>query len=459
MTKPYLNEIGTTGLNRWGNDVYEEFLPNLRYPQAAKIYQEMSSNDPTLGAILYMAEELIRKVDWAVKPASDKPIDQEAALFLEQCMDDMSITWADTITEILSMLVYGWSFHEIVYKVRKGPKETNPRYRSKYTDGRVGWRKFAPRSQHTLFGWVFDDKDGGIIAMRQQSPPDYRLLDIPLSKGLLFRTKVSRDNPEGRSLLRNAYRPWYFKKRIEEIEGVGIERDLAGLPILIPPENVDIWDPQNEYASQVRTVAENLVRNVRRDRTEGVVIPNGWDFKLLSTGGSRQFDTNAIINRYDQRMAITMLADLVMLGADKVGSFALADVKKSLLGASLEAQVTSIADVINKYAVAKLFDYNYFPGITDVPKIVAGDVETPDIKEIAFLLRAAALDPAKDFELMNYLRRLASVPLIDEETFKAVYGTAENRVEGSNDPELTEQQRTDNIESYLESSDELYAGK
>ena len=38
------------------------------------------------------------------------------------------------------------------------------------------------------------------------------------------------DNPEGRSILRNAYFSWYFEKKIAEIEGIGIARDLAGLP-------------------------------------------------------------------------------------------------------------------------------------------------------------------------------------------------------------------------------------
>ena len=52
-----------------------------------------------------------------------------------------------------------------------------------------------------------------------------------MEKCLLFRTQTHKNNPEGRSILRNAYRSWYFKKRIEEIEGVGIERDLAGIPI------------------------------------------------------------------------------------------------------------------------------------------------------------------------------------------------------------------------------------
>jgi hypothetical protein len=36
-------------------------------------------------------------------------------------------------------------------------------------------------------------------------------------------------------MLRTAYRPWFMKKRLEEFESIGIERDLAGLPIMWLP--------------------------------------------------------------------------------------------------------------------------------------------------------------------------------------------------------------------------------
>jgi len=420
-TEIMFTELGVSGLNRWSSDVYEELLTQLRYPNAAKIFKEMSDNDPTIGAILYMSEQLIKKAGWTVKAASDKRADQKAATFLQECMDDMRMSWDNTISEILSMFTYGFSFHEVVFKLRQGPDAKNPRHRSKYSDGRVGWAGFPVRAQSTLSGWIFDEH-GYVEGVKQWAPPHYKTTEIPLSKGLLFRTKVSRDNPEGRSLLRNAYRPWYFKKRIEEIEGIGIERDLAGLPLLIPPPETTIWDPTNVEAARLKAIAENLVRNVRRDRTEGVVLPNGWEFKLLSTGGSRQFDTNAIINRYNHQIAITMLSDIVMMGGDKVGSFALGEVKKGLLAASLEAQIQNIADVFNKFAVPKLFKFNYFSGITDLPVIVPGQVETPDIKELAFLLRAVGMDVKKDLPLMNMIRDLISLETIDDETLKEWYG-------------------------------------
>lgn len=419
-----LLEYGSSGLNRWGTDVYEEFLPQLLWPYAAKIYKEMSDNDPTIGSVMYMVKQLIRKCDWSVVAASDSAEDQAAATFLEQCMDDMSISWADTISEILSYMIYGWSFHEIVYKFRRGPMQKDGSMRSKFSDGRVGWRKMPVRSQRTLYGWIFDPKDNGVVAMEQQAAPDYRLRAIPLSKGLLFRTEICRDNPEGRSLLRNAYRPWYFKKRIEEIEGIGIERDLAGLPILQPPEGTDIWDVDNEQAVKMRTQAETIVRNVRRDKSEGIVIPYGWEFKLCSTGGTRQFDTNAIINRYDQRIAITMLADIVMMGGDKVGSFALADVKKSLLAGSLDAQTQNIADIFNNYAVPKLFSYNTFK-ITEFPKIQCSQVEMPSLEILGKYFKACGMQLDDDIELTNFMRKIAQMPEMSEQTFKEIQAKRE----------------------------------
>ncbi|RJQ04432.1 MAG: hypothetical protein C4551_10790 [Bacillota bacterium] len=323
-----LSEIGLSGLSRMGGTVYEEFLPQLQGPKAIKVYREMSTNDPVVGAILFAVDMLLRQVSWRVEPASPETPDQEAAEFLQSCLGDMSATWEDTVSEILSMLVYGFSYHEIVYKRRLGDQR-DPTKRSRYTDGRIGWRKLAGRSQDTLYQWEFDEH-GGIQAMVQQAPPDYSLRRIPIEKGLLFRTRAHKGSPEGYSVLRNAYRPWWMKKRIEEIEAIGIERDLAGLPIAwVPPE---LLGP-NATAEQKATLdaIKKIVRNVRRDEQEGIVFPlayrdgeKAFDFGLLSTGGRRQFDTDSVIARYDQRIAMTVLCDFILLGHEKVGSFALA---------------------------------------------------------------------------------------------------------------------------------------
>lgn len=403
-------ELGNTGLNRYGQSVYEEFLPALKWPKAAKVYEEMSANDPTIGAILFAAEQLIRRVTWRVEPGGTTLQDIEAANFVEECRNDMEESWIDLITEILSFLVHGWSWHEIVYKRRLGENRDFSK-QSKYNDGRIGWARMPIRAQTTLDGWIFNDS-GRVIGMGQVSPPNFTHVVIPRAKSLLFRTKSHKGNPEGKSMLRNAYRPWFFKKRIEEIEGIGIERDLAGLPMVTPPEGLDIWNVGDPEMVAMLSQATKLVQNIRRDQNEGVVLPHGWDLKLLSTGSRRQFDTNAILNRYDQRIAITVLADMVLLGADKVGSFALAEVKKSLFAGALEAWTDAIAAVFNREAIPSLMKLNGFDGLTDYPKIAHGEIESPSLKELGDYIKVLSGVGINliDDRVESYLREVASLP-------------------------------------------------
>lgn len=425
-------QIGIVGLRQSAGYVYEDFLPELRWPNAGRVYQQMADNDPVVGAILYLAEMLIRGAEWHVQPASASKEDQDAANFLESCMNDMEVSWANTITEVLSMLTYGWSFHEILYKVRRGPHESNPKFHSRYTDGKFGWRGFPIRSQASWEKWVFDE-NGELVAFQQRPEPTYALYTIPLSKGLLFRTRVSRGNPEGRSLLRNAYRPYYFKQRFEEIEGIGIERDLAGLPVLKTPEDLDLWDDDDPDMVKLRNQAETLVSSIRRDSQEGIILPAGWELSLLSSSSTRTINIGEVIQRYDTRIAITMLSDLVLIGnGSKTGSFAMADVKQSMLSNALQAQLYNIADVFNQSAVPQLFELNSWD-LNELPKIVPGQINSPSLKEVAVMLRAMNLDLTADLDLNNYVRSLMSMPQITQEKFDEIYGhneAIEESVEG-----------------------------
>lgn len=442
-------QLGVSGLRRYGPYIYEEFLPELRWPRAGKVYQEMADNDAVIGAVLYLAEMLIRGVEWQVEACSSSEADVEAAKFLESCMHDMDNSWANTICEILSMLTYGFSFHEIVYKVRRGPDERNPKYRSKFDDGRIGWRRLPIRAQTSLHEWEFDE-EGDVVAFIQNCEPNFETIRIPMSKGLLFRTRISKDNPEGKSLLRNAYRSWFFKKHFEEIEGIGIERDLAGFPVLTAPEGMDLWNSDDPLMVKLRGDAEALVASVRRDSEEGMLLPHGWTLELLTSGSSRQIDIGATIERYDNRIATTLLSDIILLG-NKSGSYALAETKQSLLSSALQSQLANIADVFNAKAVPDLFRANSFEGLTGFPKIVPSNIQTPTLSELALMLRAMNLNIAGDKKLLDYLRHVLSMPGLDEETFKEVYQ------EQMNDKVLfADNQFDDNAENKFEQNDERY---
>ncbi|MDD5034115.1 MAG: hypothetical protein PHE55_05100 [Methylococcaceae bacterium] len=390
-------ELGTTGLPTWGGVVADEFLRQLQGTQGIKIYREMRDNDAMIGALLNLIDLLIRQVTWRYDPADSSQTAGRACELAQSSLNQMAFTWRDTVSEILSFLVYGWSYFEICYQKR--------------ADGLIGWKKLAIRGQDTLSSWRFDD-EGGIQAMVQVAPPTYKLVTLPIEKSLLFRTSLERNNPMGRSILRPAFRTWFFKRRIEEIEGIGIERDLTGIPVLTPPDGLDLWNANDADAVSKRAEAEKVVRNLRRDQHEGIVKPFGWELQLLTTGGRRQFDITQTLNRMDARIAMTSLAEFLLFGTQNVGSFALSSSKTHLFSVATGSYLDIIADIMTRHAVTRLMEANAIP-IELSPKLVHGDIETVDMAELAdvlFKLAGAGMPVFPDGGLQKHLFELMGLP-------------------------------------------------
>lgn len=467
---PDLREIGATGLQQFGGLVYEEFQPQLAGLRARRIFKEMSENDPIIGSILFAVDMLIRQIDWKVTidperidmaqesekkrrqvgaPSSrpllpsrtdsttrgesrePTPVEAQAeeyAQFVNSARNDMEDSWDATISTIMTMLVQGWSWLECVYKLRGGPDDEDPSLYSKYSDKLFGWRKLPIRAQESLYRWEIAD-NGDILGMWQQTPPRYERLLIPADRSLLFRTTTTKNNPEGRSALRNAYRPWYMKKIIEELEGVGIERDLAGLPVAwVPPSMLSPTATPQEVA--VLAEIKRIVRNVKRDEQEGVVFPLAYDetghklfdFQLMSSGGRRHFDLDATITRWDQRIAMTVLADFILLGHAEVGSFALGTSKIDMFTAALESWVKMVTSVFNHTAIPRLMKVNGFP-VSLSPILTTSDINAVDLKDLSLYLQAlssSGMPMFPDEPLELYLRDQAGFPPPSAELHAAV---------------------------------------
>jgi len=416
VRKSEFAEVGSSALLWSGGQGRDEFHRALKGDRAAKVFREMRENDPVVGALLFAIEMIMREATWRVDPApelEEDPQGPEDAEFVWGCLQDMSRPWPHVVSSILSFLPFGWSYHETVMKFRRGPKADPP---SLYEDGAVGWRKLGLRPQDSLVRWAYDPETGALVGMVQQVPTG--VVTIPIEKSLLFRTTTERDLPEGRAILRNAYRPWHFKKRIEEVEGIGVERDLAGLPVaLVPPEYLD--DQADAREKNVAAAVRKIVRDIRRDEQEGVIFPREydeagnemWELKLLSTGGRRQFDTDAIVARYDQRIAMTVLADFILLGHEKVGSFALGVSKVELFSTAVSAWFDEVESVFNRYAIPRLFAFNGWERPT--PRLAHDEIKPVDLEALgSFVQRVAAAGAPlfPDDDLENELRARGGLP-------------------------------------------------
>jgi hypothetical protein len=421
--RPRWNELGESGYSRWLED-REEPLRELAMGSVSrwKLLREMRLNDPVIYATFFAIESSLKQATWRVAPASESEADKECAAFIETCLHDLSIPWADTLDHILLMLEQGTTSLEIVYKRRLGPEPPNycdDPAPSAYSDGKIGWRKWAPRPIETLVSgdeFVMDDK-GGIQGINQWTDKGPRF--IPIERLLLFRTTVvPAGTPWGRPIHRGMYTSWYMKRNFQEIEGIGVERDLAGVPVVYLGNDCTTSGPYSDFE-----LAKDLVVNLRKDEQAGIVIPHpkmgagaaegqGMLVELLSAGGARAHDIGAIVERYDKRMALSVLTQFIMLGLDRTGSYALSRNQNDLFVLAISAWLQKIADVINRIAIPRLVRYNVFPDITGMPKIQPSEVGIPDLEAVANfvnqLVGREVIQP--DPELERHLRQMARLP-------------------------------------------------
>lgn len=395
-----LMELGRTGLKRYHGSISEEFLKTLTGGRAVRVYNEMSLNDGTIGGMLFAIEQLLKQASWWCEPADKSSEAKLDAQFVDECRGDMSHSWMDFIDEVLTFLQYGWSWFEVVYKIRDGVN-------SEYSDGRFAWRKFAPRSQDSFHAWLFDDR-GGVQGMIQRPPPDFKEFTVPIGKSLHFRTKSIKNSPEGKSILRNAYRPWYFKKRFEELEGIGVERDLVGLPKLVAPEGLNLEEDKHE---STRRWAQEIITNIRNDEQAGLLLPFGWEFELVGSPGEKQFNVTEIISRCDHQIAMSCLAQFMFLGIEGVGSFALSENQMGLFHRCLEGWMKKIAEVMNRIAIPRLFALNGMKRKA-YPILAHGAVAEESLREISgyvFRLMKSELIKPGDPEIEGLKRFLLNM--------------------------------------------------
>lgn len=415
-----LIERGTTGLKRAGGFVREDFLVELNGQQGVRKYREMADNSPVIGGCLFAIQMLIRNVKWRIKPADDSP---EAARYAEllsgMLFDDLDMPWSLLVSEMLSFLPFGWSMFELIFKRRLGlnppvlPDGTRP-LPSQFNDGLIGLGKMAPRAQDTLLRWEFD-QTGSLLGMHQLDPWMGHQAYLPYEKCLLFRPTSYKNSPEGRSILRTAYRPYYLLTHIENTEAVGVEREYTGLPVIHVPAQWMTGAAGPEEVAQLEMV-KHVGRNVKNDEQACLILPSLYDaggnqilkFEFAKAPGSRAWSTDPIIQRHELRITQSVLCDMLFLGHEDVGSFALASSKSTTQSMSLGGYMTAMKDELNRRCLPWLWRLNAFP-----PQMLGtlehGDIESIDLTELArFMLSFGRIYPMADLE--NHVRTLAGLP-------------------------------------------------
>ena len=419
---PFL-PLGVSGLRRFSNGystIEEEWLADLKGEKGVKAFREMADNDSTLGSVLFLIDAFTRKVKWEVDPANDDDISKGWAEFVESCIEDLEQSWANIVGEVIrGLCVYGFSTFEIVYKMRRGMKK-NPLESSSYSDNKVGWGKIAPRSQDANYGWQFD-ANGEVVGMYHMPPPNYKLVYIPMEKLWHFTSiGTTKDNPQGRSPLRNCYIPYTLQKRIQISEAIGISRNLAGLPVMEVPLRL-MSDNATAAEKQLLRNFQDMVSRIKADEYSGICIPSstsmdgtpsGFRFQLMQGASGKAAETTPVLERLERNIARAFLADWLFLGAGSTGSWALASNKTAMFAQALGGFLASVTEVFNR-GIAQLMRVNGNTDPATYPTIRHGDLEKMPLEEISgplsALVSSGVISP--DDELEEWMREHMGAPL------------------------------------------------
>ena len=401
-----MGELGYTGLTVYSGLPQEHWITAL-YTHSKRIqkYDEMYRYDPTVSAMISTTSMFMSQTDINVEAASTSRADMEAAEFLESNLTDMTKSWQEIMADIVLFMVYGFFDSEIVYWKRDGTK-------SQFDDGRIGWRKWAPRHPTTLLNWEFDE-NWGLKGMVQQGPPAWKTVSIPIEKLLHFTTTgMGKGNPSGSSLLEGAYTSWFYIKNLTIQQAITIER-MGGTPYITLPEGAT-QDATDSNSDSER--AKKLVRNIKTAEDMGLVLPHGFEFGYATPGSGPTLDSLAVILNHRRDLARTLLMDFIMLGGGDQGSWAMHSDKSSMYIRSLGSMMKKVTDVINRHGVPRLFALNAFPGLAGLPHVYFTPITKIDISGFAEvierLFRAGGV--TYDMGTENAIRRVAGLPEITE---------------------------------------------
>lgn len=385
-------EIGYSGTRSLAGIITEEYNSKLSGATAMGTYDEMRKSDGTVRAGIQAMTLPIRKARWYLKPASEDQADIDIAEFVEQnLMEGMSLDWDSFLRQALLQLSYGVMVFEKVFEIKN-------------VNGvdRIVWSKFAPRLPRSIYTWQLTNGEDGI----QQYGPSGQIFQIPMEKLIVFVNEKEGDNWWGTSTLRAAYKHWYFKNTLYQIDAIAAERQGLGVPFGKVPANTSDADKKK---------LGEMLRRLRAHEEGYVIFETEQEVGFLDMKGSTTKDIMPSIEHHNHQILLSMLAQFLMLGTTKTGARSTSEDHQELFLASLEAVANGIKDAMNKYAIKQLVDFNF--DVKEYPKLEYAGISRTDAKALAdayaSLVTSGGIKAQGSDE--TYFRELLKLPEVEED--------------------------------------------
>lgn len=390
-----MREVGSSAATPWVDGVRDEYNRKLEGLSGLKEYNKMRKSDGVIRGTLRATKTPVLSGRWFVESGGSRKVDETAAELLRWNLfsNKMSLSWMQVLTESLLMLDFGFYIFEIVWE-------------NKIVDGtmRTVIKKLAPRHPMDVKEFV-KDEHGGPKGVVMNSPTGLAEDEyyLPMEKIIVFTFDREADNMAGVSVLRSAYKHWFFKEQLYKIDAIQKERHGIGIPLIKLPMG---------FKPQDKQLAEELGRNIRTNERAHITLPPGWDLVMLKLEGN---PVNALesIDQHDGAIRENIMANFIRDGAREE------DLVMFLKATKFIGDI--IAETFNCYLVPRLIDKNFMnaePPMLRVRRIG----EAADWRTLTFAIRnmvgSGIIIP--DEALEKTLREEMDLPDIDYDTARLI---------------------------------------
>lgn len=408
-------ELGYTSPSPFTSWTREEWNPKLRDKLGLREYYKMKRQDGIVRGALRLLKTPIQAGRWFIKPGSQSTRDKNIADFVaKNLFEDLNVTWANLLGDILLMCEYGYMAFEKVY--------------TKNEQGQIVLQKLAPRHPLDIREWVYD-REGGPDGIYME-PTEMTGFDktpeqlfIPIRKMAVFSMEPEAGDLSGISVLRSAYKHYYYKDTLYKIDAIQKERHGIGIPVIkLPPG----------FSPQDRALADQLGRNLRTNERAHIVLPPNWELIFAILEG-QPVSCIESINHHNMQIMANILAPFLEDSSVDPKSTDMFLKSTRYIG-------MSIVDIFNKFIIPELVDINFTIGPKrQYPRLSVRRVgEQEDLRTMSFTFRnfvgAGAITP--DDKLEDFLREELDLPVRDPETSRIVPGAPQ-------DPNLIADQEAD----------------
>jgi len=339
----------------------------------------MTRDDVSVRVSLRAGKAPVLGADWYIEPFSDDPLDLAIAEFVQFSLFEGTTTpWVKTLEQVLKMFEYGSSVFETVWEMREwSPAKANSAAnRKQYTM----LKKLAARPSSTIQKFNYDD-NGGPLSVDHTAVDgngNVTTVTIPIEKLVIFTFDQDGGNLDGNSILRSAYRNWYYKDHLYKIDAIQKERHGIGIP--------DI-ELQPGFSDADKKTAHELGANLRTNERAYIVRTPHLKVGFAEVKGNL-VDALQSAEHHDTMIMKNIMVHFLNLGTGTTGGGGRATgaTAMDMFLKSMRHIGFSICDCINLYLVPNLVAYN-FP--TDhFPKLRVRNIgETKDMQMWAAAMR------------------------------------------------------------------------